>query len=100
MAGPIKPSEVDKTTVIPDVVFDIFNTLITEKWDGDQAIVLQDTVVERITRTLGCPRHTVFDRNLLDIESAYRKAGWTVVYDKPGYNETYPATFIFKKKRK
>ena len=33
----------------------------------------------------------------MDIESIYRADGWGVYYDKPGYNETYTATFEFTK---
>ncbi len=31
----------------------------------------------------------------LNVEELYRAQGWTVTYDKPGYNESYPATFTF-----
>lgn len=39
-----------------------------------------------------------FDRHYLDIEEIYSASGWVVKYDKPAYNEDYPATFEFKKK--
>ena len=35
----------------------------------------------------------------LDVEGIYRKAGWDVEYDSPGYCEDYPATFKFRKKK-
>lgn len=43
-------------------------------------------------------RGDVFERGYLDIEETYRKAGWSVVYDKPGYNETYDAFYTFTRK--
>lgn len=43
-------------------------------------------------------RETIFRRGYLNVEEAYREQGWSVVYDKPGYNETYDASFEFKVK--
>jgi hypothetical protein len=97
MPGPIKPSEVDKRAVILEPVFEVFNLLIAEKWDGQRAVIPQREAVERITAALGIERRVVFDRGLLDIESAYRKAGWRVAYDKPGFNETGEAFFTFSR---
>lgn len=98
MPGPIKPSEVDKRDVIPQTVFEIFNVLITTAWDGTQAIVRQDDAADRISKDLGIPRADVFKFHYLDVEEAYRKVGWAVEYDKPGFNETYPATYTFRRK--
>lgn len=47
----------------------------------------------------GMKRDELFDKGWMDIEPIYRKSGWRVEYDKPAYNETYPATFTFSKKR-
>jgi hypothetical protein len=43
----------------------------------------------------GWPSHLIFEKGLLDVETVYERAGWKVTYDKPAYNETYPATFRF-----
>jgi len=100
MAGPIKPKDVqdEKDKGIPEVVFTIFNDLIKEDWDGWEAVVIQDEAVKRIAKELGITRTQAFDRGYLEVESAYRKAGWKVEYDKPGYNEDYEANFTFRKK--
>jgi hypothetical protein len=95
----MKPSELDKTTVIPELVFEIMNALITVAWDGFQAVVRQDAFVERISQGLGISRTEVFDRNYLNVEDAYRKVGWNVAYDKPGFNEAGEALFVFKKRQ-
>lgn len=42
----------------------------------------------------------MLDREHLDVEDVYRAAGWEVTYDKPGYNETYDATFTFRSAKK
>jgi hypothetical protein len=102
MPGPITPKEVEatKSGLIPDEVFQIFNALIARDWDGHKAIVKQNEVVERVCQTLAISRMDAFDRHLLDVEAAYRSAGWDVEYDKPAYNESYEAFFTFKKGKK
>jgi hypothetical protein len=40
----------------------------------------------------------MFNKHWFDIEDIYRKAGWAVEFDKPGYNESYESFFVFKKK--
>lgn len=99
MAAPITPEQVATSDYLPDAVYEVFNTLISTRWDGTQAVVPQEDAVQRIITRLHCDRAAVFDNGYLDVESAYRRAGWDVVYDKPGFNETYPATFTFRKKR-
>lgn len=98
---PITPDEVAdaKQASFPDEVFQAFNGLIAEKFSGGRAVVKQDDVVERIVSKLDCTRQEVFNKGWLNVEEAYRKAGWIVEYDKPGYNETYDAFFTFKQRR-
>ena len=100
MSGPIKPDEVQskKDASIPEEVFQVFNDLITENWSNNSANVTQDEAVKRIAAKLDITRQEAFDKGYLDVESAYRKAGWRVEYDKPGYNEDYKAFFVFRKK--
>ena len=92
-----------KDTEIPEFVLQIVNKLLTEHINDRSPIrITQDEIVERIlaTRTSlnDFSRQDVFDRHWLDFEGVYRKAGWKVEYDKPGYCDTYPATFIFTPK--
>jgi hypothetical protein len=100
MPGPIKPKEVQskKDAALPEEVFEIFNALITEHWDGRSANFSQDEAVKRIAKALDISRGEAFKKGYLDVESAYRKAGWKVLYDKPGFNEEYEANFTFAKK--
>ena len=103
---PIKPSEVqsEKDTTIPDEIIEATNNLIVKRWDGNHAIIKQDHIVEAAMRLFkqNGKEHTrdeLFDNRWMDIESVFQKAGWKVTYDGPGYNETYPATFEFSRKR-
>ncbi len=107
MVKPIKPSEVKKKEIeIPDAVIEAVNEMIQEKWNGKEATIFQDDIIDRIifiNKTLNktlLNRDTIFDKNYLDFEDIFRKAGWKVEYDKPGYNEDYKAYFVFSKKRK
>jgi hypothetical protein len=90
---PKQASEYKKNT-IPAKVIEVFNELINENMSHNQANVRQDEVVNRLVHR-GLNRTEIFDRGWLDIESIYEKAGWKVKYDKPAYNENYPATFTF-----
>lgn len=97
---PIRPDEArkKKATVIPDAVIEIFNELIVKNLSGNRAVIRQDDVVSLIVSRMDVTRADVFDKHWLDVEAIYEEAGWKVEYDKPGFNETYPATFTFKRK--
>jgi len=45
-------------------------------------------------------RNKIFEMGWLDVEDAYRAQGWNVVYDRPGYCESYEASFIFTRGKK
>ena len=97
---PIKPSEVVKNreSYLPEAVLVVFNSQIEQKWDGYSAVLLQEEVAEEIASRLGLTTEDVFARHYLEVEDLYRKSGWVVEYDKPAYNESYPATFTFRVK--
>lgn len=102
---PLTPNEVSKYRIdsIPSYVIDAFNKLIAKYWSepNKQSIVMQDSAVQMIkelaSQSLGLEltNNFIFDNNMLDIEALYRSKGWTVVYDKPAYNESYEASFTF-----
>ena len=94
---PIRPQEVITKQIesIPDEVMLSFNELIAEKFSNGRAVVKQDDVIARILGKMETSRDEIFKNHWLDVEKIYRKAGWKVDYDKPGYNETYDAYFEF-----
>jgi len=100
MIKPIKPSEIKaaKNKNIPDAVIKIFNDFIVKEYDDVSAVVVKDEVLKKITSELNVSRNHVIDNGWLDVEDLYRKAGWKVIYDKPGYNESYDAFYKFTKK--
>lgn len=97
--APIKPSEVAKRKqeTMPDAVLESFNELIAEDFSNGSATVIQKKVVALMIAK-GLKRDDIFDKGWLDVEGIYRKAGWKVEYDKPGFNESYEAKFIFSSK--
>lgn len=101
MIKPITPSEVveQKKKDLPPEVIETWNKLIAEKFSGSSARVLQKDAVSALTIALLVPSSVIFDKGYLDVEPIYRDAGWKVEYDKPGYNESYEAFYIFQKKR-
>lgn len=100
MTKPIKPSEITeaKTKSFPDKVIQTWNNLITQKWNGRVAHIKQDEAVAALMSSMNLTRQGVFDSGYLDIEPTYRREGWKVKYDKPGWDENYKAFFEFSKK--
>lgn len=100
MTEPIRPDEVvaKKSSSMPDEVITVFNELIAEKWNGHSSTILQSEAAECIAGVLDITTSQVYDRKLLDVEDIFRAIGWKVIYDKPGYCESYAATFEFKRK--
>ena len=101
MIAPIRPEEVVdakiRLGVIPEQVIEVFNTLIAKHMSGSSARVPQNEVIAMIISRLNCSRDSIFTSRYLDVEDVYRASGWSVYYDKPGYNESYDAYFEFKK---
>ena len=97
---PISPDDAAalKTSLIPDEVITAFNELIASNLVNGTATVSQNAAITAITKRTGKKRDTIFAKGWLDIEDVYRAQGWTVEYDKPGYNEDYPASFTFRKR--
>jgi len=105
-AKPIKPKDVPalKKEMLPGYVMEAFNQCIAVGYDGHSAKVYQGEVVARILTLAGLAgdelhRDDVYERGYLDVEPIYRAEGWNVSYDKPGYNETYEASFLFESKK-
>lgn len=108
---PITPSEVAQTkgSVLPPEVIQAFNELIASYCIDGCAVLKQEDVIERIIQLMAISnpdtdrailRPLIFEKGWLNVEPLFEAAGWKVEYDKPGYCETYPATFTFIKRRK
>lgn len=122
MSKPIRPNEVAKKKYdsLPHEIIDAFNKLIAEKWNGYNSTFTQNEVMTEILnrmnrgfieankalpekykdRPFEITEEDLFKNHWLDVEDIYREVGWKVEYDKPGYNESYPATFKFLRRYK
>lgn len=97
MSKPIRPEEVGSAKVqhIPAAVFDAFNAEIAIQFADGSAVVKQNAVLERL-KAGGMLASEIFTAGWLNVEDAYRAAGWKVSYQKPGLGEDGPAIFTFK----
>lgn len=103
---PMKPDEVldRKIETIPDAIFEAVNAMIALKWNGSEATFRQDDLLKKyfeISKETDdrATLDKLYDNHQMDFEDAYRREGWKVEYDKPGYNESYEPTFTFKVKK-
>lgn len=105
---PLSPNEAlaGKITAIPPFVIAAVNQLLTERFSGRSCTIRQNEVVELAQKIASetaptfeaIDKHVFFDRHWLDFEVIYQKEGWSVIYDKPAYNETYEAFWTFSRK--
>ena len=79
---------------MPPAVLESFNELIVQNFSSGSALVFQEDVVALMVQK-GLNEDDIYKFKWLDVESIYRKAGWKVLYDKPGYNESGRAYFKF-----
>lgn len=105
MVKPIRPDQVKNVEFFPDFVLEAFNELIQQNFNGSRSIFDQNDAIEmilsktRLQRKIDdqpeLTRATIFKNGWLDIENVYRKEGWKVEFDKPGYNESYIGFWTF-----
>jgi len=101
---PITPAQVQiqsgKLKSIPNEVFNAFNRLIVQHWNGYDSTFTQSDVVKQIIIDGGPKEEVLLANHFLDVEPFFQQVGWNVVYDKPGFdesgfNESYTSTFKF-----
>lgn len=104
MTKPLSPDEALtlKHRIIPDVVIDAVNRLLSTKFDGCSCTLYQNEVIDAIQdlsaeRRIPFSRHALFASKSLDFESVFEKEGWSVYYDKPAYCETYEPYWTFQR---
>ena len=98
---PISPSECAKQQMnnLPDQVIACWNRVIAEHFNGRSSTFKQDEIVQALMDEMKVTRERVFaNQSWLNVEPLYEVAGWMVEYDRPAYNESYPATFRFTSK--
>lgn len=100
---PITPKEAKSSnqSSIPDVIFEAFNTLLSEGYHQHGVTVMQDKLLDLVRKlNPDLKIQAAFDCGWFDVEPMYEKAGWSVKYDKPSYNETYAPSWHFTPKKR
>jgi hypothetical protein len=88
--------------MLPDFVISAFNQAISGNFANGRSSFTQAEVVRLILNgwVPNGTRAEEIDKNgWLNVEDAYRDAGWEVKYEKPGCDETGEATFTFTARR-
>lgn len=88
---PLSPEDIDNKELSDELVERV-NNLIRMNWNGHSA----EVILDHITR----PSTTCQNGDWRAICRLYKKYGWDVETDFPGYCENYKAKLIFRKKRK
>jgi len=88
---------------MPEAIIQATNELIVRKWNGHSATVEVEEIINHYFNVSGesrtaAKRKALFDKHYLDIEPAYREAGWKVKFESPDYTESFPSYFTFSKK--
>lgn len=99
---PIKPDDAEDTrnASFPSEVIQAFNNAIIANLRNGVAKFKCKSVAAAIANSMGTTVETIYANHWMDVEPVYRAQGWDVEYDKPGFNETYDAIWIFKKSKK
>jgi hypothetical protein len=96
---PITPKEVlEKRPLVLEPVFEVFNKLILDAFDGRQAVIYLEPAAIIVSKTLGIKKEKLYDSGYMDIEDHYREAGWVVVYSQPDRTENFRPHYTFKLK--
>jgi len=109
----LSPEEVRKKKVEefePDIIQAV-NNLLVKNYNlndshGVSITILQKEVLEEFFKVKGIEqdekivsiKKQLFAEKQMDFEDLYRKVGWKVNFDKPGYDESYEPKYIFENK--
>lgn len=98
---PVRPEDVFKQeehTIHPSMIRAI--NLFLTRFDGKQAIITVEELIDKFLEFESkWTRDMIWKKKQLDFEGLYKDSGWDVIYDKPGYEETYKPFYLFKLKK-
>lgn len=100
---PITPDEIIEATKppeIPDYIFDSFNKLIKDSWDGKQSVITISDAINRIMLDRFISRSVILNNAWLEVDDFYREKGWDVKFIKPDYTEFFISYWVFSKNKK
>jgi hypothetical protein len=101
---PITPKEAaeQQLATLPPEVITCWNGLIAKALRNGAATIQQEDALQALSEAMGLKgsqHQRIFDNGWLDIEPLFRANGWAVKYDKPTYDESRDAFWVFTQKR-
>ena len=94
---PISPKEL--INVDPDIhesMIVVINKMLTH-FDGIYLVLYQEKIIEAFLKLEpDISRDEIFDNGWLNFVGLYRRAGWDVAVDQPGYDESYETNYRFR----
>lgn len=85
-----------KVSHVPQSVIDVVNGLLSTNYRTGTIILSQDDIIAAVLVTHpNMDREDIFKQRWLDFELVYAANGWDVKYDRPAYNESGSARFLF-----
>lgn len=99
---PISPNEIQESLadIIPPEIVMAVNNLLKKKFRGNSVTIYQKEIEAEVFKIN--PKMTsemIYDNHWMDFEPLFVAQGWDIEYDKPGYNESYEAYFIFTRSK-
>ena len=100
---PITPKEIEDNLVdiFPEAVIQAFNELIRENYKVNGTTTFTLNAVKKTIKLIdpSANINELIDKGKLDVESLYRKNGWSVSYHSPDRDENFEEHFSFRKKK-
>lgn len=93
---PITPREAASGAHIPDIVIETVNDYLKARGSAARITIRQDELVSQLVKK-GLDRVEIYDNGWLNFEDLFRKTGWDVEYEKPGFNEADQAYYVFER---
>jgi hypothetical protein len=99
----LSPKEVKEGAMqsIPTEVVSVVNSLLKKHWQDGEPIRLKQSLITTGILELKpeATRNDVYDKGWLNFEPLFEASGWSVFYDKIGFNEQGESAFVFTPKR-
>lgn len=84
------------SATIPEEIFEIVNGFLAERVHNRTIEIEQREIAAKLELT-DISEAQAISHGWLDFEDVYKKAGWIVNFDKPGFNESYQPIWTFEK---
>lgn len=97
----LSPTELEKfrKDSMPDAVMETFNQMLADNYGTGYVTIMDKDLVAALVKK-GLNRDEIYRKGWLGLARAlYRKQGWDVYYDAPGYCESYDAYTRFMRKK-